>query len=479
MKKNLVFYPFLLAIYPILFILGHNKLWVSPFIIGTCLSYILISLCLFFLLNFFLKDKHKSALISSYWIILFYQGGGSLNLVFRIVVVIIALIITIILSYITTKTKKDLSKISPILNFMALVLIILSVLSIIQGQWELKNLNTFYKNEEIENIIKAAPKSDINPKTLPNIYYIIPDEYAGFNSLKEYYNFDNQKFKEFLIQKEFYIIPNSISNYNYTAMSVNSSLNMEYIKYKVSKNVRDEVCMRHIFDNNLIRILKAYGYESTTILNDWHESRNLSEKYFSNWDSVVHLVSPSFNYRVLLRRSTVLRFILFDYFGNERREYNLSLFDFLNKFAIEQKNKVKPQFIYFHVLLPHQPCLFDENGKAKWSTTATFKKRYYPGQVKYTNKLLEHSVDTILENDKNAIIIIQSDHGYRGLVSSKKNISVSYNNMMAIYIPEKYRSKTKLYPTITPVNIFRTILNPVLNINLKKLPDKRMYPNLK
>ncbi|MBR2724247.1 MAG: hypothetical protein IKB72_02265, partial [Ruminococcus sp.] len=67
-------------------------------------------------------------------------------------------------------------------------------------------------------------------------------------------------------------------------------------------------------------------------------------------------------------------------------------------------------------LIPHQPFYFDEEGNLKetnkylndWST-----KDHYLEQYKYSTKLLTQSIENIIENDPESIIIIMSDHGLR------------------------------------------------------------------
>ncbi len=64
----------------------------------------------------------------------------------------------------------------------------------------------------------------------PDIYYIIFDAYASSKQLKDEYGYSNQAIEDFLHNKGFYIAKDSKSNYNYTAFSIGSTLNMNYIK---------------------------------------------------------------------------------------------------------------------------------------------------------------------------------------------------------------------------------------------------------
>lgn len=468
MKKDIILYPFLFVVYPILFYMGHNKLWFSSFYIWICFIFLLGSLIFFFLLNYFVKNIHKSAFVTFLAVILFYQGNRNLPVNISLPITIGVFLATLIFSYFILKSNKDLNKVSKILNFISVVLIFLAFSSIFTGKIELNNIPKVKENYEVQNILNFESLHPTHIKDLPNIYYIIPDEYAGFYSLKKYYDFENSGFKDFLLKRGFYVPEKSYSNYGMTRLSVSSSLNMDYINYKIPTGLEDEIGLKHILDNNLIKILNAYDYETTIVLNDWHIARGDLSKTdtaeIRNWTSVISPVKIS-NINIL--RSTILRYLLFEYLRDNKRQEIHQAFNFLGNFSKQMRKN--PQFIYFHVLFPHSPFLFDKNGNP-----CSLRQGNYLGQLKYTNILLERSVKTILENDKNAIIIIQSDHGQRKLAETTKDKSVRYNNIIAIYIPEKYRDKVKLYESITPVNIFRVILNPILHLDLKILPDKKV-----
>ena len=72
-----------------------------------------------------------------------------------------------------------------------------------------------------------------------DIYYIILDSYTSSDSLKQYLNFDNSEFNNFLMKKGFYIANKSRPNYLITYLSIPSSLNMEYIHFLNSDEYTD------------------------------------------------------------------------------------------------------------------------------------------------------------------------------------------------------------------------------------------------
>ena len=72
---------------------------------------------------------------------------------------------------------------------------------------------------------------DQEQTNLPDIYYIILDEYAGADSLEKNFNFDNIEFISALSKRGFFMPSNSYSNYPYTLLSIPSILNMQYLNF--------------------------------------------------------------------------------------------------------------------------------------------------------------------------------------------------------------------------------------------------------
>ncbi|EKD81006.1 MAG: hypothetical protein ACD_39C02039G0001, partial [uncultured bacterium] len=67
------------------------------------------------------------------------------------------------------------------------------------------------------------------PAELPDIYYIILDSYAGNDTLRDLYGYDNSEFTNFLTEQGFFLASRSRTNYPLTYFSLASSLNMGYL----------------------------------------------------------------------------------------------------------------------------------------------------------------------------------------------------------------------------------------------------------
>lgn len=89
----------------------------------------------------------------------------------------------------------------------------------------------------------------------------------------------------------------------------------------------------------------------------------------------------------------------------------------------------------------------------------------YIGQVIYINSLVLRMVDGILQSsDQNPIIVITADHGL-----NRPGI-VKHYILSAFYLPNG--GNEGLYPSITPVNHFRYILDYYFDVDLGLLEDR-------
>ena len=129
--------------------------------------------------------------------------------------------------------------------------------------------------------------------------------------------------------------------------------------------------------------------------------------------------------------------------------------------------------------MPHWPYLLDSTGK---STGINFfsndlpkerKEAAYVQYLAYTNKVMLDLTTRILQQSSgNAVIMLMSDHGFRGIPG--KSVCKQVNdNFISVYLPGKdYRL---LHDSISNVNIFRSVFNTVLGQRFPQLPDHCIY----
>ena len=157
----------------------------------------------------------------------------------------------------------------------------------------------------------------------------------------------------------------------------------------------------------------------------------------------------------------------------------------LRIFSLLDNIKKLPQvdgdlFVFAHLVVPHLPYTFGPNGEvpAYRGKDATYKETAaaYVDQVRFINKEILKVVDALIRNSKvPPIIIIQGDHGpLPDLATDGPNRMPILN---AYYLPGIQMDKV-LYPSITPVNSFRVVLNSYFDQSLPLLEDQSYFAPL-
>ncbi len=324
----------------------------------------------------------------------------------------------------------------------------------------------------------------------PDIYYIILDGYPRADFLEQVISFDNSPFLDELKQRGFYVADCSQSNYSQTSLSMASALNYNYLDA-----LSDEFTSSNNDTSGLIQLLKYsavrqqlenLGYSFVTFENSYYWLRIPdSDFYFAPSNSALNLgetMLPVNLFEAMLIRESALVLLTdsatilsrvfkvdMDYPNKEHRELILYTLDKLKTLPLEIQS---PKFIYAHIVSPHAPIVFDENGEFKEVQADPPIDVYAPAlanQIRYVNKRILSVVDEILNTSANPpIIILQGDHG-EGIAEPKDRLAI----LNAYYLPNG--GDKQLYSTITPVNTFRVIFDQYFGGQLPLLEDKSYY----
>ena len=150
-----------------------------------------------------------------------------------------------------------------------------------------------------------------------------------------------------------------------------------------------------------------------------------------------------------------------------------------------------PKFVFAHIMLPHPPFIFDRDGNftppdrpfVTWDaslfpgTTAEYQKGY-TDQLTFLNQELMGIISDILaRSEKPPIIILQGDHGpgafYNVLELDTSCLGERFSILNAYYFPDG--NYQQLYPSITPVNSLRVVLNQYFGAQLDLLDDRSYF----
>lgn len=485
MKKTYIIHPVIFAILPVFILFAHNlgEIPATQILLPTIILSI-TSIILLILTGFLLKNYRLAALILSPIIILFLSYGSIYNYISYYLretkwyllsaLIVLNIFIIIGLSFFfyklfKSRAKKQFIVLNKLLSAIALTLLVVNLFQI----------GIYYLNDPKDRLENCSQYKGIkNGKfnVSPDIYYIILDEYAGLDQIREAYNYDNSAFANRLIEKGFYIATKSKTKYASTNMSLAEALNMGIpensghtddstsLDMTISSRLgfEDQKSIKYakmIRDNRVVQIFKCMGYKYINFGAWWYATRynQYADKNVSYYglffkDELNSLIVDSSIIRLLF----IHRYFL--------RRGILYAFDKISKIPTIEGSK----FVFVHMLMPHRPFLFNENGDGvsfQQSRVST-DKALYLGQHIFTTKKVEKLIDEILrKSEKPPIIILQSDHGSR---SDPKN---KYKIFNAYYLP--YAGKKMLYPNIMPGETFKVILSYYFDIKVNTTTDAR------
>ena len=507
-----LFHPLLFSFFPTFYVYSQNIHVLMPTELLLPLLVISGSTVIgFIILEKILKNKIKVALILTLFLVLFFSYGHIYNILNDftaegfdlgkhryLLIPFTAIFVSGIIYFLKTKRKLDnVTKITNVMSVAIMLIISMTVITnVLEGNfygsqtlgYEEKmlgmgssqefNPNDLFSNPSSKSIIDIQNMS--RDSNLPDIYYIIPDEYGSYQSLKEFFDYDNSDFVNYLKQRGFFVNEKSFANYPRTIQSVSSSLNMEYLdKITEQAGINSKsyhLLNEHVSNNKVMSNMKSRDYIIVNVGSFWGPNMGFA-KSDVNLCEFKQINSNSLMNELLL--SSMLGYIQERLTEQGRRDAILCTFDEL--YTINEKIP-KQKFVFAHIQLPHSPFIFGPNGEhvtpgiplnsSKWD-----ERKAHVDQIEFANKKLKILIDKLLESEEKPIIILQGDTGslYTGDFSESSIITIRerLSNLNAIYIPdEKY---DLFYDGITPVNTFRIIENTVFNGDYLLLKDKTYW----
>jgi len=157
-----------------------------------------------------------------------------------------------------------------------------------------------------------------------------------------------------------------------------------------------------------------------------------------------------------------------------------------------------PFFVFAHIVCPHPPFVFDSAGHFIEKQPGLFMssgdalicpglisreehRAYYKSQLSFLNRQIEQMLDRLLAPGMPpSVIILQGDHGPDSgtfhRTPAATDLFERFGILMAIRLPEGLEAS---YPdNLTPVNLFRFILDREFGEKRPLLPDKSYTINI-
>jgi len=494
--KNFPIYPILFALYPALALLATNM---GEVLFDAGVRVLVGSLCVGLLIMaaiwLFFRDLQPAALASAVVLLIGLSYGQFYSLLRQVQVAGIVLgrhrfllplsVILSVLGIIIARKKPFPTQWTVFLNMTSFILLVFPALQI--GAFYL-HIQT--NPDPIQGVNLILEEQDLDQ--LPDIYYIILDEYPRADILAEQYHFDNEPFLTALEDNGFYVARESRSNYAQTELSLASSLNFNYLSFLVpgmDPASEDRAPLWPLIKQNAVMAyLEEAGYSTIAFETGYSWSQvEGADIYLGPSQGVGNTsVWGLSDFEVMFLRNTALlvlydaRLVLPAFMTPLLERPAREAYD-RTELALEELAAIPelegPHFVFAHLIVPHPPYVYGEDGEY-------IGDAYGPdGRLGGEDELYVHNVEGhrlsvayinarllallpiwLEQSDVAPIIILQADHGVP-FRSHEDRLSI-FN---AYYLPANAASQ--LYPEITPVNTFRIVLNQVLGTDFPTLED--------
>ncbi len=438
-------------------------------------------------LGLVLRGWHQAAAaVTAVTIVVFAYGHVDLALLLRLddrVLFPTAAVLAAAAVWLAVRYRGPASQLTPFLNVTAGTLLLFQIVSLAgsAGGVSVRTPQLF------------SPPTDAHTDR-PDIYYIVLDAYGRHDTLGA---FDNSPFLAELEKRGFYVAREATSNYRSTIQSLASSLNLAYyhdLPPTGDKTRSDGIEL--IQNNALAATLQSLGYtyvhlESGNVISNQAPTADIFATFtpagvvVSRADEEASLSpvvratqSEGVRHNSFLRSlidTTALRPLTghrfrprddspYEWWSPERA---IHMFEFLSA----APHASGPTYVFAHIVKPHPPTNLDRHGNMRISHREQdqFSDDHDPtvpdayiGQLIFINSLVLKTVDRILENrSRKPIIVLASDHAHYE--------SDRHAVLAAFHFPDG--GSSVLYPSISSVNYFRSMLDYYFGFDLGLLDD--------
>jgi hypothetical protein len=463
-KRHWMVYPFLFSLYPILFLYLRN---INEVRLGQVFWAAIVSLSIavtfWFLTGILSKQRVKRSLALFLFLLLFHFYGlfydqiagllpqTSRPLQAHLLAFILPGIIWLALTILVVSSRCDFSTLNRVLQIAVMLLLAWNI-----GGIAIHNTGSLF-NHLRENRSENQHLPAIQTWT-PDIYCFVLDEFAAPESIRSLFGYDNSAFVASLRRQGFFVAEQSRSRYTLTEPAIAAILNLGVFSDR-------ENPFPLIRRNAVAALLKKRGYRIIEFACQLPLFMEAADQRFYYRLAHASIFFDDF-YRTLFERS-LLR-VLPDLWQLERTDLSRFYRERIMQVFEELPAIVKtpgPKFVFIHLFSPHEPFVFDAEGRIVdsdhiWDHA---DPRYYLGQFIYISRRMEETTTMILANSPRApVIIMQSDHGYRGSRRlGKESKPISRSEMLrvfnALYLPDI--PLNMIPPSLSPLNNFRLIFN--------------------
>jgi hypothetical protein len=470
----------LFAAFPLISLLAHNESELELKVLWVPLALTVAGAAVVFgLLLALLKDGAKAgALTALVAFALFYYGtfASGFGLADRWFFPLWAALF-VVLAVVLVRIRWNLDNLTLVLGAAAIVLVAIPV----------ARIAIYQANHPAISV--SDPRvwpTHLSPPTKrgPDIYVLVPDDYARPDVLRHHFRYDDVRFLGELRKRGFVVSDQSRSPYSDSEMNIAAAVNMDYLSQlptilgAKSQDARPVSKLEQ--DNRAARLLGSAGYRYVHLDTD--------EVTFDGGNPHISRLAPPDSFANLWLRSSALRVIGgpigFNQAARNERFRKTIRAVFAQLEAVPRQPG--PKFVLFHTLLPHDPYIFGPHcealtfpGHSDADLGSRLGMRYYLRQLECLNGKLLGAIDAIRARSKKPpVIVLQADEGFQAdeaTFGEKAMQQIRVKGLIALYLPGAKKPAVPRPPNT--VNTLRFVLNRYLGTHYPMLRSAS-YPEL-
>ena len=339
---------------------------------------------------------------------------------------------------------------------------------------------TIYKKVTYQKTdFSVSAKGKDKDAVRPNVYYFIFDEYANFDNSKILFDYDNADFLQFLKDKKFNVSMTSKNRTAYTNFIVPDLMNLREVITQPDMTITQ--ADSYMKDPYLFKLMRSYNYKQNTINYGGYLDESGSDfRYEQGIESdITNSISKYIYEKTFLFPLTTK--ILAD---TNEEEWSKSLvqnvYGQLNYAKNSYKLGLNNVFTMGFFSLPHSQFIFKADGGpvAHEDSDDWRNPNNYFEQFKYTTTLMEDLLSSIIENDPNCVIIVQSDHSCRLRIHQRDRFQIpiedfpaEMENIRACFNTVYYMGEELDIEGLSGTNTLIEVTNKLLGENTPRVPD--------
>ena len=319
----------------------------------------------------------------------------------------------------------------------------------------------------------------------PNIYWIVLDGYPRGDVLREQFGTDDADFQAGLRQRGFFIQDAAIANYPLSITSIAATLSGQYL-YTPASSEAELQNLNPLYpivrgNNAVVARLKsigyryvhfANGYDFMTLCSDAPDRCVLGSEQLDEVDVALLSRTPYFDFVPPQRR------------GAEDQPFIRGAITDLTDKLVHIGEVDAPRFVYAHLIVPHPPLRFDRNCTVRaeapdllgWDAA---RRPEFVEQVACAGTQTLQLLDTLLSQDPEALIVVQSDHGpaFNGQLRvpvrdwSDEQVKERFAVLSAMRFPPAC-SDVDVPPNLSLVNTFPLVFSCLSGTPPTLVPDR-------